>query len=873
LSEDYSEWYIEFVAGSPDQRKSPPYMIRLKDLPGEREKHQDQEAYTSIYRYPSPDPYIGPLLSGWYVDFDSPEDLGRAQKECAIVVNELIRRFKIPEESLGIAYSGLKGFHVLLSRHVFNAQPGSLLPKIWKSMTEEIVQQCRLKTVDTGIYHCRALWRLPNSKHSSGYYKIHITRSELENLTVEKIRELATKPRMTVAIIPRHTPEAERWYSKHVDKIEKWMEERKEKFETADFTALQADLPCIQKLFQSSIPLGKRNISRYSLAIAFKTAGKSLQDCKQLLSKFNGRCDPPEKEENVLNEVERLYGSDYHIGCSDLEEYCPGRENCTLFAKTVGVKTEPMQGVVAEQKETIFSEEVKAEAERRLIENPIVYVVKTGNLLHKGDDVLLELDWLSSLSPELAYQLHLMGVGKTGKGKTHHAETALEFIPREYIIYVNDPSPKSFYYAAKAGVKFDKCVLLIDDATEDHIPVLKSLTSQNRFKPRAWSVDEQQFIDLNIEGDLVVWCSSVSPLRDEQGQLTRRFFVVNPVESEELDQQVARFTIERMRRGLSRKEVPPEFEVVKCMTKILKENRVKVIIPFEFDFPVDPQRTLHSFFVGILQAVAKANMFKRLVVESEGEKTLWAQPEDFEEAKKIWKEFALYQMKVDYTGLRILEALPDREPQGSLDEKSRETRPEPSDDAPTVSYLAKKLHESPRTIRDKLNNLYDAGLVDKKWWGSWNTEHYFWKVPFLTKLEEETKIKPESMSIESIRSFALAVNLEQYVEKYLEKILQKPKMPPPAQFQKPPQSIATTPEPSITDRSKTKEPEDISGKLNELPSTSRRIHLCRNHFFQLGWYEKQREGKAEIRGLTKREMESLRCRECGDTPEFEVTPT
>jgi len=265
-------------------------------------------------------------------------------------------------------------------------------------------------------------------------------------------------------------------------------------------------------------------------------------------------------------------------------------------------------------------------------------------------------------------------------------------------------------------------------------------------------------------------------------------------------------------------------------------------------------------------------MFKRLIVESEGEKILWAEPEDFKEAKKIWKEFALYQMKVDYTGLRILEALPDKEPQGSLDEKSRETRPEPGDDAPTVSYLAKKLHESPRTIRDKLNNLYDAGLVDKKWWGSWNTEHYFWKVPFLTKLEEETKIKRESMSIESIRSFALAVNLEQYAEKYLEKILQKPKMPPQPQFQKLPQSIGTTPEPSIMDRSKTKEPEDISGKLKGLPARSQTIHLCRNHVFQLGWYEKQREGKAEIRGLTKQEMESLRCNQCGDEAEFEVAP-
>jgi len=756
------------VSGGPDGRQSPPYMVQLKDLTAERVKHGDVEAYSSIYRYPTSDPYSGPVLSGWYMDFDCAENPGRAQKECAAVVSRLVNEFRIPEEMIGIAFSGGKGFHMVLNRRVFNAQPSEDLPKVWRSMMEEMVHVCKLKTVDSVIYHRRALWRLPNSKHRSGYYKIHITKSELDNTPIEKIRELATKPRLTLAIVPSHVPEAERWYLKHVSEIKKRVSEWKEKLDAADLSVLKADLPCVQKLFGSGAPLGRRNIARYVLGVSFRTAGKSLEECQRLLVEFNSRCDPPESEANVVNDVTRLYTSEYHVGCGDFEEYCPGKEACPLFTeKGVG-----KENVVTEQAATMFSEAVKAEAERCLMEDPIVYVAKVGGLLHKGDEELLKLDWLSALSPELSQQIHLMSVGKSGKGKSHHCEVSLEFIPIEYVIYVMEPSPKSFFYAAKAGIKFDKRVLLIDDARQAHIPILKALTSQNRRKPRAWSVDEQEFIDMNIEGNMAVWCSSVSPIRDQEGQLTRRFLIVNPSEDEALDKQVAEFAIARIRRGFGVGDVPPEFEVVKCMTATLKEQTCRVVIPFEFNFPTDPQRTLHNFFLSILQAAAKANMRKRLTVDREGERILWAQPEDFEEAKKIWIGFAVYQKgKVDATSLRILDVLPEAEPQGSMDEHGKEMRPEPCDTAPTVTYLSRRLKEAPSTVRDKLENLYDAGLIDHKWFGSWNTQHFYWKMPFLAMLDEETKIRPESLTLDSLGSFAVSVGLDtRYAEEYLRRL-------------------------------------------------------------------------------------------------------
>jgi DNA-binding transcriptional ArsR family regulator len=415
--------------------------------------------------------------------------------------------------------------------------------------------------------------------------------------------------------------------------------------------------------------------------------------------------------------------------CADILNYlmtCSVAFDCSEACR-FGLSAAPTTEISAKQAETIFPPEVQAAAIMILRDNPIEYVVKAGGMLHKGDEILLEVDWLSMLTMQIGQQLHLMPVGATGKGKSHHGKVSLEFSPPEYVIFVNEPSPKSFFYAQRAGIRFDKAVVFIDDARGDHIPVLKSLSSPNRLKPRAWSVEDQEFIDLQIEGNLTVWTSSVSPLRDEGGQLTRRFVVVNPTEDTWLDEAVARHIIDSRRRGITKVDLPKEFEIVKCMTKILKEKKCRVTTPFDFEIPSDPQRTLPAMFITLLEASAVANQFRRITVEKGQERLILAEPEDFEEARKCWQYLALYQMKVDAIGLRVLDALADDEPTGAIDEKGREVRPEPGEKAPTVTWLAKKLKESPATIQKKLNNLYEAGLVDRKWWGAWNTAHYYWR--------------------------------------------------------------------------------------------------------------------------------------------------
>lgn len=698
----------------------------------------------------------------------------KTHEEALKLLNTLCHYF--PENAIIIRASG-RGFH--LSVFVAGVNNVSLFIDILKTIAGKASLDPTIFR-EKEVYSSRRKIREFGAKNErTGTYSTYISPQEFRALTrypfARSLNEVRYPEKIEVAQFPLNLKlDVEKYQQEEIAR--KALIETKIPKKTTKLGAAHLNLTCIDALYNTPLPQGERRIRASKLlAIAYYLDNGTMAGFERLAESFasfqseNGVKLRAGEVAGWIRGIQAWLrdGKKIEWNCGDIKNYF---KNCKIDFTCPDDCPYATPSIMADQKETIFPDEIKVEAMKQLQSNPIEYVVKVGNMLHKGDQALLEMDWLSELTPELAQQLHLMSVGKTGKGKSHHAEVALEFLPREYMIYVTDPSPKSFFYATKAGYRFDGCVVFIDDAREEHIPILKSLTSHNRRKPRTWSVDEHEFIDINIEGNFTVWISCVSPLRDEQGQLTRRFFVVNPTESGELDEEVGRFTVERMRLGLSKEEIPPQFEVVKYMSKILKEQRCKVIVPFDVELPTDPQRTLPSFFMTILQSVAKANMFKRLVVEKDEEKIVWAEPEDFEEAKKVWKEFALYQMKVDYTGLCILDALPEEEPKGTIGEDGKETRPEPSDKAPTVSYLAKKLHESPRTIRDKLENLYDAGLIDKKWWGSWNTEHYYWKLPFLTKLEEGIKIKDGSLTPEQIKELADRLGLGDHIEQYLSKI-------------------------------------------------------------------------------------------------------
>ena len=341
--EGYSGWFVEVSDGL--FRKSPPEMIRASELAEWQEEHKqsDQGLFSTVYQYPTDDPYIGGVISDLYVDLDCEEDPDRARKEAVALVKTLMNDYRIPEENIEIAFSGMKGISISISYEVFNAEARADLPMIWKSLIKHLVSKLNLKTVDTKVYERRRLWRLLNSKHQkSGLYKIPLTFTELEKLGIEEIKQKAAKPRPQpfVAAQASPVPKAVSLFQEHLKKIEEWKQKRKESFKHIEIRSLGEDPPCIKKRFEMGAEEDARNISLFHLAVYWAQKGLSEPEIIKLGYEFAEHCkqdvhpfpEGNEIEATVHSAYEGVQGGRYSVGCSS-EAFAPlcDRENCPFF--------------------------------------------------------------------------------------------------------------------------------------------------------------------------------------------------------------------------------------------------------------------------------------------------------------------------------------------------------------------------------------------------------------------------------------------------------------------------------------------------------------------------------------------------------------
>lgn len=338
------EWYIEVSDGV--KRKTPPEIIKVSELQEWQAKHQQstQGLFSTIYRYPTDDPYVGGVISDFYMDFDCEENPEKARKEAVAVVKKLINDYEIPEENICIAFSGMKGISITVDYKVFGAESSADLPLIWKTIAQDLTAKLNLKTADTRIYERRRLWRLLNSRHQkSGLHKIPLTPAELENLEIQKIKEIAIKPREPLIEVEAHIiPRAEKLFREHENKVRKWLEERKKAFEKTELRTLTDDPPCLRRRLEIGAKAGSRNSFLFQLAVYYAHKGLSEPETVKIGYEFAKRCEQEPEPFPKPGEVESIVGSAlkgvqdgrYGVGCSSelLVELCD-KANCLFFKK------------------------------------------------------------------------------------------------------------------------------------------------------------------------------------------------------------------------------------------------------------------------------------------------------------------------------------------------------------------------------------------------------------------------------------------------------------------------------------------------------------------------------------------------------------
>lgn len=426
----------------------------------------------------------------------------------------------------------------------------------------------------------------------------------------------------------------------------------------------------VQELLKG-VEKGKRNDSAIRIATWHRLKGLKKEETIEKMLEWNTLNNPSLTEEEVKIVVESAY--------------TPSEPYGYLFSKT-------------EQK-TVFSPEITEKAMNVLEKYDVFqHIQNSVSILHAGDESIILIEWISALSSSIEEtKINTWIIGKSQKGKSHSKQTVLRLLPREYYEVFTSASPVSLFYYIKENGEWalDKKLLYLDEveASSSALPMLRSLTGQTDIQPRHLSVHEAKILDLCIKGKRTVWFTSVQTFGSDQ--IKNRFIHLNPDESEDQDEKV--FLLQDKKYRLEKTISDKLIQVAQAISKIVVEEtqNLKVIIPFEIDWPFKNRRWLYPIFLSFIKVITKIR-FKKRKRDSTG--AIIAESEDFELAKKLWKRFIkTIIFRVSTSALTIYEILPDS-----------------PDDALTHSEISKNINLSTKQIERLCKEMVDEGLINNR---------------------------------------------------------------------------------------------------------------------------------------------------------------
>jgi len=668
-------------------------------------------------------------ILGFDLDTD-PDDLNPAKTAAAVIYQALVDA-GVPRESILVEFTGMKGYRPTV---FFDPPVSAKLARLFAQMVikelklpdgvtlEIFPKQDAIKPNEFGN-----LTKLPFALHKKTGKRSCFVRPRILSQVAWNVI-LAVRP-WAMPVEMGKKLEADMTLPKHGNE-----------------PLSHEDHYCWQKISTGDVPEGKRHYAAFMYAQHLRDQGLGLDATLAVLEKLWQRLVQHGERKMPWSEVRRgaelSYKRTYRVGCGAIRRQfgpeicdlnCPLQQRKKPYVFTKSSDT-PTEKELAEMKKKLegppLSDDAKAKAMEILEhENPVEFVGKTIQLMHKGDDELGQYLWAGTLTPELGYKLHVLAVGSSGVGKSDLLRKVSRCIPKKYRIKLDSLSPKSIYAATKAGVSLEGAVFYVDDADpadEEQIKTLKMMATDDPDAMRHWSLDDSRnFESFEVPRNFVVFASSIQSLTDKQGQFLRRYEILNPSEEETTLIAALAHIKDDIRAGKAEETYPEEFEVAQAITAEIKSKRFRVIIPFLYEFPQTgfETKTASKKFGALVWAIAKSFFKQRIVVNN----TVIAQPEDFELAVKLWAK--RQPMKVDAIAMAVLRALGDVEPVESvLTEDHVTTRtwnPEPV----TSTTLAKTLKYAPRTIRDKLENLYDMGFADRKGVRGRGNPYAYWRSP------------------------------------------------------------------------------------------------------------------------------------------------
>lgn len=288
--------------------------------------------YRSAFRYSSTDIDNALMYGDLYFDLDDVNNFETVRKDAITVLNTIEVTFLIDKKLVQIYYSGYKGIHLILSAKTLGIQPCDNLNEIYKYIALNASKFTPFKTIDTQIYDNRRLFRIPNTiNEKSGLYKIPLTYEELETLPIEKIKEMATTPRVMKKPEYYCIPTAYNMFQKYIQEYERYVktEERgskKKHKKTFDFIP-----PCVQHILDNGAVEGTRNMSIACLAGFYSSYGCTLNETLDNIKTWNSKNSKPTGERELTATVKSIFNGEKQYGCKTFSQISMCSKECKVY--------------------------------------------------------------------------------------------------------------------------------------------------------------------------------------------------------------------------------------------------------------------------------------------------------------------------------------------------------------------------------------------------------------------------------------------------------------------------------------------------------------------------------------------------------------
>jgi predicted transcriptional regulator len=620
-------------------------MIRWEDVEKYREQNSDRPQFISRYLYNRDNPYCGPVISNFYVDFDCAENLKLAKAETAHFVDIMIKS-GVPEEMIKIRFTGGKGFSAEIPFQCFGAEPSEYLPLIWKTIAEQLKNTHRWKTLDLNVYDRRRLWRLTNTKHDkTGLFKVAIRYYDLKETPVETIRQFALKPvpygpySCDVDSKVDVVPSLRSLYTTTQEKVLQDLNEKEGKLD--EFKIPSTFDPakiwyCVSERINRGTKEPGRRPTAFYIAVAMRRLGATPEQVRPYILEFAKNCTPPldpvEYEKDIEHAIESAFKHDYatHCGTPCFAELCD-RKECWLFTKKETVKVFSPETLakakerlvspdLEEWTQTVYDEIVCHEYKNRLVMHYLLLTGKMKNpklktiILVKGDPG----GGKTTLANKISERYNTM---KRGRFSEHALDFMLDKLKNYDVLYLMEMMNLSGEQGGVSTLKF----LGADDQGYE-VEVTEKDEKTGKFTSTTYKIPP-----------LTVLCTTTNI--EMEKQFERRAFVINVDDSPQQTQSILDFKakkeVDNTLEALAIKQPSQNVTILDATISLIEDCDVAVLFPKTvtklFESEELPLRVRGDYdkIMTLIKMRAAYFQFQRPCVKGKEKKVVFALPEDF----------------------------------------------------------------------------------------------------------------------------------------------------------------------------------------------------------------------------------------------------